>query len=768
MSKNFKYYIFYLLLAIIAYWQVNFFQNMLKWDMVDAYLPWRSFVSESILNFHFPLWNPYQDFGYPIHADMRTIWSPEVWLVSLFGGYSIYTFSVLFIIYTSIAGIGMKLFSNIFFDNNKIAFFTGVIYMLSGYLTGHAQEMSTINSFAFMPIVLYHYFKFFDEVSIKRGVYFILSIFIFLTSAYQAHSFILLYLLIILFGYFVIKLIKNGQGKQLKVFILFHSVFVIIIASIFLPLIISAYQVLPWVSRLSSGVSLLSISSFSFSPQSLLSLILPFAVIRDINYFNTDLSMTNLYFGIIPLVLLLVYFFKIKRRGVFNIVFVFGVISLIASFGDYTPLRKFLFDYVPFMNLFRGSAYFRLFTLIAFSIASGFILMKINEYKKQVLISSFTVFAIILLFVIYSFGNINFKEFYSVILKFSLIDILTSKSSFYENIFIQGIIQLGFLVVFIFLVFKNTATYKYIILLTIVNLIIAVQLNIYSTVVSKYLPKNTHEFLSGLPVGFPVPESMPISECTDKSVLNYPLWRNTSMLSKRISGDSFNSFSLDKTSLFEDLHSDLRDSVTKNQLLYFSTNIKPLSKINDSLFNKSSLFVSDSVYNKYEHITHYNDSVRNDYKITKFEPNSIKADVEVKKNTFLTLIQTNYQGWKVYIDDKPTEIIESNTMFISVYLPKGKHKINYIYDNNIILQTFIISAILILLLIIVAFYYLYSDSEIRNKSRVYSLVFIVIVILITYNQYKYRDRLIESSELGFPQQTYLLDDHLVLNIENKT
>ena len=119
MTKNLKYFIFYLVLAIIAYWQIGLFINTLKWDILDAYLPWRSFVSESLLNFHFPLWNPYQNYGFPIHADMRSIWAPEIWLVSLFGGYSIYTFNWLFIVYTAIAGIGMKLFSNLFLKSSR-------------------------------------------------------------------------------------------------------------------------------------------------------------------------------------------------------------------------------------------------------------------------------------------------------------------------------------------------------------------------------------------------------------------------------------------------------------------------------------------------------------------------------------------------------------------------------------------------------------------------------------------------------------------------
>ncbi|MCE2847474.1 MAG: hypothetical protein LW707_10700, partial [Sphingobacteriales bacterium] len=55
-----------LLFAALAYWQVSTFSYCLKWDTMDQYYPWRHFVVESLRSGILPLWNPYEQFGYPI------------------------------------------------------------------------------------------------------------------------------------------------------------------------------------------------------------------------------------------------------------------------------------------------------------------------------------------------------------------------------------------------------------------------------------------------------------------------------------------------------------------------------------------------------------------------------------------------------------------------------------------------------------------------------------------------------------------------------
>ncbi len=767
MHKPYRFYIFYFLLAFLAYWQIGLFQNTLPWDMIDVYYPWRYFIGESLISGEFPLWNPYQNFGYPIHADMRSIWTPEIWLISLFGGYSIYTFSALFIVYTAISGIAMMHLSNYFLKHHRSAFFTGAVYMLSGYLTAHAQELYTINSFAFIPLVLYQYFRLKDDLCLSRAIYFLFFVFITLTSGYQAYSFILLYLLIAVFVYVSVGWMRQNDLKKLKKYLVYHVGLVLGIILLLLPIIVSAYQVFPYVTRLNSGVNIDTLSFFSFSPQSLLSLVLPFACVRDVSFFNTDVSMTNIYFGVVALVLALVSLFKVKKEGLFYLLLGFGVLSLLASFGTVTPVRGFLYEYVPFMNLFRGSAYFRLFMLIPMVIAFGYMIKNIETHRKPLAVTSALMLFLILGFVAYSAYHINWGEFSFLFSEDTLPQILKQTSTFYENIFLQGVLQILILGVLLFILLKKSVSTKYILILAVVDVLLAVQLNIYSTAATLFTPQEVHRFVASNPKGFPVPEQLKVKDCTDAKSSFGPLWKNTNMFTKRISGDAFNSFILDKTAYFKDSLPSVLNAVTDNYWLYFSGDIQVLSKIKGQDVRNSSLFIEDTLLEQYAHFQ-TNDVSSNTYRVTDFSPNGFSADVSVKNACFLNVIQTYYPGWNAYVDGKPVDIVETNTMFMGVPLSEGHHKLVFEYRNDVLVAAFAFSAFLFILILT---YILWLKFRIlTSRQKQYGLVLMLLLVALSvYQQYTYHtelnvfDRQLEKLLSNDATSDVIVDDAVVLD-----
>src|SRR5438067_2281466 len=98
--EKYKYHFFIAVVAMVGYWQVAFFRHTLKWDMIDQYFPWRYFVSECLRNHVLPFWNPYQHWGYAIHADPQSgVWYPVVWLISLLHGYDVYALQFEFMLH---------------------------------------------------------------------------------------------------------------------------------------------------------------------------------------------------------------------------------------------------------------------------------------------------------------------------------------------------------------------------------------------------------------------------------------------------------------------------------------------------------------------------------------------------------------------------------------------------------------------------------------------------------------------------------------------
>jgi hypothetical protein len=116
----------------------------------------------------------------------------------------------------------------------------------------------------------------------------------------------------------------------------------------------------------------------AFTLKSFISFILPFGSIRNMDFYGTDLSMSNAYFGLLTLL----FFFTglmIKRPGMVNLFLFWGLFCLTASVGSILPVREFLYHYIPLMNLFRFPAIFRIFFILSFVIVAGF---AFDEWRK--------------------------------------------------------------------------------------------------------------------------------------------------------------------------------------------------------------------------------------------------------------------------------------------------------------------------------------------------------------------------------------------------
>jgi hypothetical protein len=66
--------------------------------------------------------------------------------------------------------------------------------------------------------------------------------------------------------------------------------------------------------------------------------------------------------------------------------------------------------------------------------------------------------------------------------------------------------------------------------------------------------------------------------------------------------------------------------------------------------------------------------------ITKYEPNEVAINVVLSSSKFLILSDSYYPGWKVYVDGKEDKLFCANYIMRAVYLDKGDHKVDFIYD----------------------------------------------------------------------------------------
>jgi hypothetical protein len=698
IKKSYFPYIVLFVLAITALFQVVFFIHPLKFDSIDCFYPWRFHIGECLQNGQLPYWNPYQDLGYPIHADPSSgTWYPMVWVIGYFNGYTVYSLAFEMWYHVFMGGIGFYLLAKQLNFDKKLALFAGMSYMLCGLFVGNAQHLPYLISAAWLPFVMLFYFKLATEKSYWNSVKAAFFLFLMVTGGYPAFTIILFYLFVIFFVIYFIKTWENEPKKAVLHFIGRHTLFLVYTVLLCLGLFISIYQVSPYLSRL--GDFSLEQALFSpFSPQSFVSFLLPYTTTLHSDYFNSDLSMRNGYFGLFAFLFFIGGLF-LKKPLEIKVLFYFGLFSLMAAVGEYLPIRAVLFDYVPMMNVFRFPSVFRLFFIIAALLTALVFLKKqfeSNEWKVKPLIyltGSSVILFIALVMIARTKGYLDLGSFFSVYLFHD-----NEKLSFWQAVAFQSLFQIAILSLFLLVLWKVKERSKILLsllVLTGIDLIISTQLNAPATVYyEKVKTSEAHGNVSKYLLGFPEQKAISIEEGGHLPNIGQPYWQNQTTFQKQFSAEGFNSFSFTSYEFIESEYPQLFSELKKNPIVLLSDSIvseKHLKQYKkDSLFTAKQLFFSPSDYTKLIKFNLHH-SVRDTAILISYDAANFTLNSNVKQQQVLTLFQKHYTGWKAFVDNKEVTIYKSDLNFMSVILPAGKHTVEFRYSNPALRIAWILS-----------------------------------------------------------------------------
>ena len=687
LKKSYFPYVVLLIVVLISFFQVAFNLQPLKFDTIDCFFPWRFYIGECLQNGQLPYWNPYQDLGYPIHADPSSgAWYPVVWLIGSTFGYSIYSISFEFLLHIYLAGVGMFLLARTLKFETKFALMAGIAYMLSGFFVGNAQHLSYIISGCWLPFIIQQYLLLIEEKkaihALQAGLFMFLSI----TGGYPAVTIILTYLLLTFYLIHVISLIRSKSYKSILQFTVQNGLFLATTILCSAVMLVSVAQVSPYLSRL--GNFNVEQALFSpFSPQSFISFLAPLTTTVKSTYWDADLSMRNGYFGIIILLFFLIGIF-IQKPKPLRIIFWFGIFSLTASVGNYLPVRSLLFNHVPLMNIFRFPSVFRLFFILA-AILTG--IYSLHHYLTKterknwhfylLIAVSFATF-LILLFAARSHGYLGLQTYYNNNLFNEAIS-----STFWQNLAVNSLFQLSLLVLLGLTFWKITNTAKFIalvIFLLIVDLVVSVQLVAPYTVFYEHVTANEAQTnVARYPHGFPIQKAITIDSAAHLPGIGQPFWQNQQIFQKQISAEGFNSFSFTSYELLESDYPLLFKSVKASNLLTLSDFE---SVQNGSIFVD---FGSDHLPKKYK-VVSGDTAILKDYDAASFH-----IEAKVKHPCLLTLYQKEYTGWEASINGKGTPIFKSNLNFMTVELPAGKSSVVFNYRNPLLKGAFFVSLLTI-------------------------------------------------------------------------
>ena len=699
LKKTYAPYIIFLIVAVLVFFPISFFLYPVKYDAIDCFYPWRFHIGECLQNGQLPYWNPFQDLGYPIHADPSSgAWYPLVWIIGYFSGYSIYTIGFEFWIHTFFAGIGFYLFAKTLRFEQNYALLAGISYMLCGVFIGNAQHLPYIISAAWLPFVLNFYFRMVQERSYWNSLRAAFFLFLMVSGGYPAFTIILFYLLLLFFCIYLFKEFKQKDSVKLVHFLGRHFVFLMYTILLCLVLFVSIYQVSPYLSRL--GDFELEQALFSpFSPQSFISFITPLASTTHTDYFNSDLSMRNGYFGLLPLLFFILGIFAKKPREI-SILFYFGIFSLLASVGEYLPVRAFLFHYVPMMNVFRFPSVFRLFFIIGALLTGIYFLktqLELAVWKKRKL----QIGALGLILSLFIWIIIARSKGYLSLVSFMKTELFTDSAAatYWQNTAFQSLIQLVFLVLFLIVLWKINDKKKWmasILILTFLDLFLATQLNAPSSIYSEHVTaREAHKNTAILPKGFPNVKPITIEEASHLPGIGQPYWKNVSSFQKQFSAEGFNSFSFSSYEFLESEYPQLFEKIKQNNLLLLSDSVLSTAALprfkKDSLFTPKQLFFEPSDLTILQQKSLKNEkgdtAILLNYDASKFE-----ILTRTKQLQLLTIFQKKYSGWHAQINGKEAPIFKSNLNFMTIVVPKGNTKITFEYQNPLVKTAFYISA----------------------------------------------------------------------------
>jgi hypothetical protein len=362
-------------------------EYFVKWDSLDQYLPFRYFLSYASNSSGPSLWLPYQSLGYPVYGDMQSgFWYPVTWLHILFGGYGFQSFNIELLLHLILAGWGMFLLGKRMRLDDMPSYVMGLSYMTCGHLVGTTHVFTFVISATWMPFILYSLIdlrRVPSALNLLKAAFFI---HLFLSGGYPAFSIIFVYFLIFFFLHWLWK--SHWKGKAWTIGLSLAGLLLLLGSGY----IAAQIEVFPWMSRSETLPYDAFFYTNSFSWKHWWSFLFPIVVSTDAEYFGSDLSMINGYVGVFTLLSALYAALFVKHPWKWSLVAVV-LFALAASAGPDTPLRYWLYRFVPGFDLFRHPALLRFYVILGLILLGGIGLqtafdLRGSRFKRTVLFSA--------------------------------------------------------------------------------------------------------------------------------------------------------------------------------------------------------------------------------------------------------------------------------------------------------------------------------------------------------------------------------------------
>ncbi len=627
-------------LSFLLFPQIGLFQNVLKWDAIDCFLPWRLNVSEALNSGEWPWWSAFQHLGFPLHADPDTgALYPVVWIIALVYGYDFYALNFEFCFHIFLAGWGMYRLVRYHDINHTIAWLAGLAFMSNGIFMSNAQNYAFLIGMAWFPFVFLAILKSLQAANWRNTLELSISSFMFIAGSYPGVVIIGIY---VLAGYTVVHFIKqfvdSDFSKALKHIRHFIFKCALPVAAVCAFPIVASFETYNEITR-TAGLNEKRLNQNPFPPKAYISILTPYAVGTTENVdWGSDFSMINFFMGLPFIIGFVSWLFSRDKSRKDWIYLIVAIFLMLAALGAHTPLRTWLAN-LPAMGLFRHPSIFRFIAVTFFILiaARGLTSFFTHMHKKKAIILGISAIPFLLLLAP-NITNLNIESISGVIAEFQSKD-GSPHVSLGGRIAIQSFL---FLVIISVLLISSRP--KMFVFTSVFIAFVCIQLNIYATMVNNHLVARENKKLENLIASRTAYNGEAIASYHSDSVaFEIPfIWRNEGIYIRKPAWDGYNSFIFARYNKLEE----------SGKLLDFKN--KPLAF---SFKDESQMRFSN-------------------WQIT---TNKIAFDIEAITLDKVVLLQTWLPMWKARVDGKPVNIGIFQDAFPEIEVPIGTHKVEFEY-----------------------------------------------------------------------------------------
>lgn len=662
-------------LVLVVHWPLSTFTcAMGGGDAFDCWLPWRHFMTLALQNGELPLWNPLQQMGYPVHADLQgPMWYPEAIAIGGTIGHSVITLQVLYLFYVIIGGVGLMRLCNTVHGDARVGVIAGIAYALSGNMVAHQMHFYAIISAAWMPWFLAAQLRLLRAPAWRRSLEAALFLMLLLTGGNHTFTIMSAYLLLPLLLLHAMRAWHHGRARALRQLLGHQALFVgstlVMACGTFHALI----EVSPYLGRM-HGLPYLLVSQEPFTVEALSSLLAPVVISGKNPDLGTDPAMANGYMGVIILALALVSVLR-HRSAEENVFAVFGLGCALLSMAADLPFHRWVWRWLPGLDVFRFPSYYLYFTLVATVLLAAGAVKPDARWRpglQRPLVYALCG-ALVLGTLIVLLWPDRFPEAAADAPRRSALEYVRALGH-NQRLWHAWAVTAVVLLVGLALGLRRRLTPGVVLALVVVEMGWNTHLAIWNSATTDLHPAALQARLDQLPQGPVAPDLLPLLTHRDSGERLHHLWRNTQTLIGRPTRDGFNSFWPAHTDSLINFHPALVRSMDRWPFIHLTDRLAPDKLLGHEPADSTAVFVPRLVEGLQ---CSSNDRVA----FNSWDYNGFTLRCTTAAPTFMLVQQSWFPGWTIRIDGVPVEVVRANVAAFGCVLPGGDHVVEVCYEK---------------------------------------------------------------------------------------